>query len=169
MDSSIGFHDSILEAGLSLVKYSKEEKITGLRCKDENDPVKNTCVGYVEEWIVSDDAQLVKFNERVFKKTEDDMINEVKNYQTTPEAKAKTVSDLEKIVAWMTPADGKCTLYKQLCDLEGFFKKTGGFVIHNPNPNYKMMLGDYCHSGKGDPTNERVLAVLKKFIKEFTP
>ena len=150
-----------------MVKYSQED-ILELKCKDEN-PAKTTCIGYLEQWIESADANLVPFNEKVFSKTEDQMISDIKNYQTTPEAKAKTVGDLRKIIAWMTPGDGQCTLYKQLCDLEGFFMKDGGFVIHNPSVKYKMMLSDFCHSDQDDPTNERVLAVLKKSIKELTP
>ena len=168
MDSSLDFHDSIMEAKLSIVRYSKT-KITNLKCRDEIETPDNTCVGYVEEWVASDQAKLVQFNQKVFGKQEDNMISDIRSYQATATARTKTVEDLQKIVTWMTPPDGQCTKYKQLCDLEGFFKKTGGFLVHNPNPNYKMMLGDYCHSGEGDPTNERVLAVLKKFIKEFTP
>ncbi len=122
----------------------------------------------MQEWIPSELGKLVLFNEKVFKKEEDDMISDIQNYQITPEARVKTVTDLQNIIKWMTPADGKCTLYKQLCNLHGFFKKAGGFVIHNPTIKYKMMLEDYCHSDERDPTNKRVLAVLKKFIKEFT-
>ena len=157
-----------MDATLSIVRYSKTN-ITDLKCRDEHETPDSTCIGYVEQWISDDEAKLVQFNQKVFEEKEDEMISTIKSYQTTPNAKTSTVADLQKIVTWMTPPDGQCTMYKQLCDLEGFFKKTGGFFIHNPNPNYKMMIAGYCHSGEGDPTNERVLAVLKKFIKEFTP
>ena len=170
MNSSIRFHDSVhsTDERLSVVKYSKI--ITeNLRCKEETDPVKTTCMGYLEEWIPGGQAKLVQFNEHVFKNTEDAMISDIKEYQTTADAKAQTVTDLQNIINWMTPPDGQCTMYKQLCDLEGFFKLSGGFVIHNPNVNEKMMLTSHCHSGEGDPTNERVLEVLNKFIKELKP
>ena len=140
-----------------------------ITCPEEHNPVKKTCIGFVQEWITADLGQRVLFNENVFKKTEDAMISEIKNYQTTPEAKEKTVKDLQKIVAWMTPADDKCTMYKQICNLDGFFKETGGFVIHSPIIKYNMKLEDYCHNEKADPTNKRILAVLKKFIKELSP
>lgn len=169
MNSTIAFHDSIRDANLNVVEYNGKVRLTDIPCPAEHNPVKSTCIGYMEVWIDSDDAKLVEFNDKVFSKTEDQIISDIGNYQTTSEAKVKTVSDLKKIIAWMTPADDKCTLYKQLCNLEGFFKEIGGFVIHNPNIKYKMVLSDFCYNEKRDPTNKRVLAVLEKFIKELTP
>ena len=169
IESAIHFLDTIRKAKLNLVVYNSESVMRNITCPEEHNPVKKTCIGFVQEWITADLGQRVLFNENVFKKTEDAMISEIKNYQTTPEAKEKTVKDLQKIVAWMTPADDKCTMYKQICNLDGFFKETGGFVIHSPIIKYNMKLEDYCHIEKADPTNKRILAVLKKFIKELSP
>ena len=57
------------------------------RCPEEHNPVKETCIGFMQEWITADLGKRVLFNENVFKETEDAMISEIKNYQTTPEAK----------------------------------------------------------------------------------
>ena len=164
--SSIEFHNALREEKVTVIKYTKK-KIDDLLCKEESSEVKKTCIGYLEEWIPSTEARLKKVNEKIFEKTEDELITTIKGYQTSPAAKQATAADLQKIVDFMTPPDGQCTLYQQLCDLEGFFKQTGGFIVHNPVVRSKMLPEDVCHSGGKDPTNLRVLAVLKKFIKEL--
>ena len=164
--SRIESHDALREGEekVTVIRYTKKN-ITGLKCKDEAD--KNTCIGYLEEWIPETQAHLRNINEKIFDEDEDELIAEIKSYQTTPDAKRATAADLQKIVDFMRPPNGQCTLYQQLCNLEGFFKQSGGFVVHNPVVKYKMMPEDVCDSGGKDPTNLRVVAVLKKFIEEL--
>lgn len=165
--SSVEFHNALRDQKVTVIKYTKE-KITNLLCRDETvEEDRKSCFGYLEEWIPSTEARLEKINEKIYDKTEDDLITGIKGYLTTSDAKQQTAADLQKIVDFMTPPDGQCTLYQQLCDLEGFFKQTGGFFVHNPVVRSKMLPEDVCHSGGKNPTNLRVLAVLKKFIKEL--
>ena len=97
MNSTIAFHDSIRDANLNVVEYNGKVRLTDIPCPAEHNPVKSTCIGYMEVWIDSDDAKLVEFNDEVFSKTEDQMISDIKNYQTTSEAKANTVAILRRL------------------------------------------------------------------------
>lgn len=62
----------------------------------------------------------------------------------------------------MKPTTGNI-MYKQICDLQGFFLKKGGFLVADtPEIKENMGLNDKCFDG--EPTTERVLNGLEEII-----
>ena len=91
----------------------------------------------------------------------DQLIATVKQI-TTPQGLPTTIADLTKIVAFMQPGleNGN---YKQICDLQGFFLKNGGFLVADtPDIIQNIAKDGICWNG--EPTTELVLTVLNRMI-----
>ena len=80
-----------------------------------------------------------------------------------PQKLAITIADLKKIVAFMEPTSTGGT-YRQICDLQGFFLISGGFLVAD-TPEIKTDIGlkDICYDG--EPTTQQVLDGLNEIIK----
>ena len=74
-----------------------------------------------------------------------------------------TIADIKKIVAFMEPTSTGGT-YKKICDLQGFFLISGGFLVAD-TPEIKKDIGleDICYDG--EPTTQEVLEGLTELIK----
>jgi hypothetical protein len=94
----------------------------------------------------------------------DQLIATVKQI-TKPHGLPTTIADLTKIVAFMQPAleNGN---YKQICDLQGFFLKNGGFLVSD-TPDIIQNIAKDGICSNGEPTTEKVLTVLNRMITEL--
>ncbi|XP_046860888.1 uncharacterized protein LOC124454124, partial [Xenia sp. Carnegie-2017] len=121
----------------------------------------NTCSGFLECWIDKTLGEFKKPRNHILYGTIKKLVQEVKKI-TTPQGLNITINDIEKILAFMKPTTGN-TMYKQICDLQGFFLKKGGFLVADtPEIKENMGLNDQCFDG--EPTTERVLNGLEEII-----
>lgn len=94
------------------------------------------------------------------------MLKWLKGYQTTPEARSITRSDLEKILKFTKPEKG--CIYTRICDLQGYFMKDGGFEIADPDQIVSGESLEYtCHTPDDYPKTKQVIDGLEKMIKEL--
>ena len=90
------------------------------------------------------------------------LINDVKEI-TTSQKLTTTIADLKKIVAFMEPTLTGGT-YKQICDLQGFFLISGGFLVADtPVIEENIGINDTCYDN--EPTTRQVLDGLNEIIK----
>ena len=150
----------IREAGINTVEVN-EPQIDGVMCGREGSTHKN-CSGFLEEWISKDEGKFVQVRDHIHEGPGaiSQLIDEISKY--TKDLK-KTATDLKTIRSYMRMADSK---YRQICDLQGFFLKDGGFKVSDvPDIVEKLGLDKPCWPG--EPTTEEVLDDLTKMIDAF--
>lgn len=127
----------------------------------------DTCTGFLEEWIPKEVGQFQHIRNRIVKKETGKVITEVESY-TTGSLKI-TATDLTAIKKFMevNPAQDN---YTQICDLQGFFLKNGGFRVNDvPNIEKDLSLNKSCpaDSGEQEPNTTAVLDALDTMIDAF--
>ena len=120
------------------------------------------CSGYLVRWIPVDEGMMVSIKSHIFKNTINRLVEDVRKFQTEEQARLKTGDDLEKIRTFMIPPDPSTDEYKRICDLQGFFMKTGGFVIADPEGVVPHTTLSYaCYDSHAYPTNQKVINGLE--------
>ena len=148
---------TLKQAGINTVDLSLEPRIIrGVKCGEEEN---SECSGFLEEWVSHDIGEFQHIRNRIKAQTVDQLIAEVTHY-TTGDLKS-TVRDLEKIIKYMQEGD-----YFQVCDLQGFFLKQGGFKVSDV-PEIKKNIGWTERCFDDEPTTEEVLNALQQMIDAF--
>jgi hypothetical protein len=134
-----------------------------------NEPIKNvkcgetderTCTGFLEAWIDATVGQFGHVRDHIANNTVAELIGKVLQF-TSKGGLQTTINDLRKIVTFMQPSPDDS--YKQICDLQGFFLKNGGFLINDtPNINENISKDGSCWPD--EPTTADVLANLTLLI-----
>ena len=136
--------------------------IHGLNC-----PVNpaQVCSGFLEEWVGEDRGQFKHIRDAIVQKTVPALIQAVRGFTTT--GLATTVANLQTIKNYMVAGAPK---YRQICDFQGFFLKTGGFLINDvPDIGEDLGLGDRCWEDPTDPepTTQEYITALDAMIAGF--
>ena len=120
------------------------------------------CSGYLVRWIPADEGMMRSIRNDIFKNTINLLVEDVRKFQTEKQARLKTGDDLEKIRTFMIPPNPSEDEYKRICDLQGFFMKTGGFVIADPEGvEQHTSLSYACYDSHAYPTNQKVINGLE--------
>ena len=153
---------SILKVGegnVTTVKVSPP-LISHVKCgKDES----LNCSGFLEEWVDSERGQFQQVRDHISNGTVKELIDKVKTF--TKSGLPKTAEDLTNIMEYMkkNPSEDE---YRQICDLQGFFLATGGFLVGDiPSVNNNITLNGTCWDG--EPTTKEVIVALDDMIKAF--
>ena len=146
---------TIMQAGINTVDLSPNPNkriITGVKCGEEKS---FECSGFLEKWVPRDigEFQHIRDANKVGQ-----LIAEVITY-TTGDLKS-TARDLVKIRDYMLK--GK---YFQVCDLQGFFLKKGGFKVNDVPSIEQIGLKERCFDG--EPPTEEVLKALQQLVDAF--
>ncbi|XP_078368282.1 uncharacterized protein LOC144652130 [Oculina patagonica] len=131
--------------------------ISGLNCGVNPAQV---CSGFLEEWV--HDGPFMHVRDAITQKRIPALIGEVNRFTAT--GREETVGDLESIKMYM---EGKAPNYRQICDLQGFFLKNGGFKVTDvPCTAENIGLDDRCwdDSKEHEPTTQEVLDTLDLLI-----
>ena len=153
---------SILEVRKGNVKTVKVSPplISQVKCgKDKS----LHCSGFLEEWVDSERGQFRQVRNHISDGTVEDLIGKVKTF--TKSGLSKTAEDLTNIMKYMkkNPSEDE---YRQICDLQGFFLATGGFLVGDiPSVNNNITLNGTCWDG--EPTTKEVIVALDDMIKAF--
>ena len=133
--------------------------IDNVKCGETNE---KTCSGFLEAWIDKKDGEFGHVRDHIAENTVPRLIEKVLKFTST-EGLQTTITDLRKIVQFMQPSPSS---YKQICDLQGFFLKKGGFLINDtPVIDEKITKDGQCWPG--EPTTEKVLQALNEMINEL--
>lgn len=153
--------ETLRRAGINTVRVSTTI-ITGVRCGVEKS---TDCSGFLEEWISQDKGTFAHLRDAMAHDKINDVIATVVKY-TTHRGLRNSAKDLDNIMAYMKK-DGSS--YRQICDLQGFFMKTGGFKVNDvPMIRTGMTLNDKCDSSEpGEPTTATVLKDLQQMSEAF--
>ena len=151
----------LTKAGVKTV-FIHPYPITGLNCPGAADEV---CSGMLEEWIDSSTGMFQHIRDAIVEGSIPTVIQEVKKY-TRPGGLDQTALDLgSSLFNYMRAEETK---YRQICDLQGFFLKDGGFkVMDVPAIVENMGLNDRC--GDGEPTTKKVIDALAAMVTSFHP
>ncbi|CAB3987514.1 Hypothetical predicted protein [Paramuricea clavata] len=127
----------------------------------------DTCTGFLEEWIPKEVGQFQHIRNRIVENEIGKVITEVESYATG--SLTVTATDLTAIKKFMeiSPAQDN---YKQICDLQGFFLKNGGFRVNDvPNIQDDLRKNESCPAdpGEQEPTTAAVLDALDTMIDAF--
>jgi hypothetical protein len=135
--------------------------IENVKCGETED---ETCSGFLERWIDTADGEFGHVRDHIAKNTVTELIQNVVQF-TSKEGLQTTIDDLNKIVKFMQPSSPDN--YKQICDLQGFFLKIGGFLINDtPEINENIAKDGVCWPD--EPTTEQVLQGLNNIINGLT-
>ena len=148
----------IMREGINTVDLSPKPNqriITGVKCGEEKS---GECSGFLEEWVSRDIGEFQHIRDSIVANKVGQLIAEVITY-TTGDLKS-TARDLVKIANFMIK--GK---YFQVCDLQGFFLKKGGFKVNDVPEIKQIGLNEACFDG--EPTTEEVLGALKQMVDAF--
>ena len=151
---------TIMREGIDTVDLSPKPNqhiITGVKCGEEES---SECSGFLEKWVSNDIGEFQHIRDRIVAKKLDQLIREVTNY-TTGDLKS-TARDLDEIRKYMRKGDD----FQQVCDLQGFFLKKGGFKVSDV-PEIKKNIGLTGRCFDGEPTTEEVLNALRQMIDAF--
>lgn len=149
---------TIMREGINTVDLSPKPNqriITGVKCGEENS---FECSGFLEKWVSRDIGEFQHIRDSIVAKKVGQLIAEVITY-TTGDLKS-TARDLVKIRDYMLK--GK---YFQVCDLQGFFLKKGGFKVNDVPAIKQTGFNETCFDG--EPTTEEVLEALDRMIDAF--
>ena len=117
-----------------------------------------TCSGFLEEWIDQSNGVFGHVRDHISANTLDTLIQKIRQF-TQPDKIKTTIYDLDKIIKYMEMAPSQ-NAFRQICDLQGFFLKTGGFLVNDtPEIQEKIQKDAVCWSN--EPTTEEVLDGLK--------
>ena len=153
---------TITNAGINTVEVNAPQ-IDGVMCGRQGS-TSIECSGFLEEWISQDEGMFVQVRDRIVggPSALSQLIAQIS--KDTKDLK-KTATDLKTIRSYMHMADGT---YRQICDLQGFFLKDGGFKVSDvPYIAKNLGLDEPCWTGTGEPTTKQVLDALTKMIDAF--
>ena len=137
--------------------------IDGVKCGNDSS-IK--CSGFLEKWLAKDKAKLEQVRDHISDKTIEKLIADVKNF-TSQAGLSSTATDLSKIKTYMK-VDTTRNKYRQICDLQGFFLATGGFLVADvPDVLEETTINGECYDG--EPTTKEVLDALDRMISAFNP
>ena len=120
-----------------------------------------TCSGFLETWLIGNFQHI---RDSIVEDTVEDLINEVIDF-TDGTGLSTTINDLTTIRDYMNVNPSQ-NVYRQICDLEGFFLQNGGFiVIDAPAVAENIGIDGICYDG--DPTTQQVLSALNSMIMAF--
>ena len=151
---------TLKEAGVKTVKFH-EQPISNVPCGQ--DLGKKHCSGYLVEWVDNYKGRSEHIRNRITNnKIATTMLvldvkdqtgkEEIKNYMEVPPADAMEIEP---------PGTPK---YRQICDLQGFFLKAGGFLVADvPEINPKLGIDGRCW----ESTTLEVLCALNTMIAEL--
>ena len=122
------------------------------------------CSGFLEEWVDKDVGRFIHIRDTIVSGSVNKTIKEVKNY-TQDGALLRTAADLKIITAFMI-VDKSRDKYRQICDLQGFFLKKGGFLINDIPSIDDVKYEEPCW--EGEPKTKEVLAAIDDMIEAFT-
>ena len=151
----------VREAEINTVEFN-ELQIDGVMCGCKGSTSKE-CSGFLEEWISKDEGMFVQVRDHIVggPSAISELIEEIS--KDTKNNLKKTAADLKTIANYMHMADGT---YHQICDLQGFFLKDGGFKVSDvPYIAEKLELDQPCWPG--EPNTEQVLKALNEMINAF--
>ena len=125
---------------------------------------RDDCSGFLEEWISKNKGTFQHLRDAMADRKINYVIATVVSYTT--QGLRNSAKDLDNIMKYMKQ-DG--TSYRQICDLQGFFMKTGGFKIKDvPNIQMNMSLTQRCHSDEpNEPQTASDLKDLKQMSEAF--
>ena len=149
---------TIMKAGINTVDLSPNSKhriITGVKCGEEKS---FECSGFLEKWVSRDIGEFQHIRDSIVANNVGQLIAEVITY-TTGDLKS-TARDLVKIRDYMLK--GK---YFQICDLQGFFLKKGGFKVNDVPEIKQIGLKERCFDD--EPTTEEVFKALEQMVDAF--
>ena len=150
--------EKLRRAGVKTARISTTI-VTGVRCGVET---RNDCGGFLEEWISQATGIFQHLRDAMVDNKINDVIAEVVRYTT--QGLKTSAKDLDNIIKYMKQ-DG--TSYRQICDLQGFFMKTGGFKVNDvPMIKMGMSLSDRCFE-PNEPTTATVLEDLTQMSEAF--
>ncbi|XP_067033783.1 uncharacterized protein [Acropora muricata] len=137
--------------------------IDGVKCGNDSSI---QCSGFLEKWLAKDKAKFEQVRDHISDNTTEKLITDVKNF-TSQAGLSSTATDLSKIKTYMT-VDKTRNKYRQICDLQGFFLATGGFLVADvPDVLEDTTIDGKCYDG--EPTTEDVLDALDRMISAFNP
>ena len=142
---------------VDLSPFPKHRNITGEKCGEEES---SECSGFLEKWVSNDIGEFQHIRDRIVAKKLDQLIREVTNY-TTGDLKS-TARDLDEIRKYMRKGDD----FQQVCDLQGFFLKKGGFKVSDV-PEIEKNIGLTGRCFDGEATTEEVLKALQQMVDAF--
>ena len=104
------------------------------------------------KWIKANEGEFKSLRSAI--KNKIDLTQWVIGVQGRGAACLETSKDLSNIQNYMNPSPGH---YNRICDLQGFFMKTGGFVIIDPDDVLQPSEpSDRCHDPDSFPTTKEV-------------
>ena len=149
------------EGGIKTVTISPPP-IDGVKCGSDSSI---ECSGFLEKWLAKGKAIFKQVRDHISSNTTGKVIADVKNF-TSAAGLSKTTADLSKIKAYMTVNPTK-NEYRQICDLQGFFLATGGFLVADvPEVREETTIDGECWDG--EPTTKEVLDALDQMISAFS-
>ena len=117
------------------------------------------CSGFLETWVVDGGFQQIR--DHIVHGTVEDLINQVQDF-TNMTGWPTTANSLMTIVNYMNVNPGQ-NAYRQICDLQGFFLQSGGFLVADvPAIEENIGINGMCYDG--EPTTQQVLSALNSMI-----
>jgi len=158
--NEVGNIGKVSEGNVKTVKISPPP-INGVKCGNDSSP---SCSGFLEEWIAPERGRFEQVRDHIAGNTVPKLIADVKSFTTS--GLTNTVADLKNIKNYMmlNPAEKK---YRQICDLQGFFLASGGFLVADVPAIEDTAIDENCWDG--EPTTQQVLDALDKMITAFSP
>ena len=98
-----------------------QTQINNISCGQSNS---TDCSGFLETWLIGNFQHI---RDSIVENTVEDLITEVIDF-TDGTALPTTINDLTTIRDYMNVNPDQ-NLYRQICDLEGFFLQGGGFIV----------------------------------------
>lgn len=137
--------------------------IDGVKCGNDSSI---ECSGFLEKWLAKDEAKFEQVRDHISYNTIERLIADVKNF-TSQAGLSTTAADLSKIKTYMK-VNTTMNEYRQICDLQGFFLATGGFLVADvPDVLEETTIDGKCYDG--EPTTKEVLDALDRMISAFNP
>ncbi|XP_046861019.1 uncharacterized protein LOC124454246 isoform X2 [Xenia sp. Carnegie-2017] len=140
--------------------------IDNVTCASEQVNAAN-CSGFLECWIDISMGMFKHIRDHIITgkqyetiKKINDLVKDVKIYTETQNGLEKTIADLSKLLDFMAPKTSK--ILRQVCDLQGFFMKKGGFQIADASGILEKTVSDICW--EDEPTTDEVLFALNETI-----
>jgi hypothetical protein len=152
-------------SNLTQVKKAKLKTITfddeilgPAQCADE---ASKDCYGYLVTWVTN--GTFVNLDDTIHANGIAVLANDI--IKGTQSGKVKTTkADINAIATFMAPGSGK---YGRICDLQGFWLKSGGFLINDvPSVEIKSSSKPAC-GGAGMPSYDQALAGLEDLVKDL--
>jgi hypothetical protein len=107
------------------------------------------------KWVPGDQGMMQSIRSYIKSNTISTLVDKVREFQPQQQARSKTGDDLQKILNFMKLSGN---VYNRICDLQGFFMKTGGFLIADPDGvKYKTSPTDTCSDPGTYPTTQKVI------------